>query len=118
MRSRSRFTAAVAAIATTAILAGCRRPLPDPLPAALPEGRAAGPAVSTPNAYDVVKMGRLGERMGPIYFAHALHADLPDLDGKIIPCAWCHFEECGPPRRCGECHLPHNRGSGPRLPST
>ncbi len=71
-----------------------------------------------PGAFDVVKMGRFGIRQGPIYFAHDLHADLPGLDGRTLPCSACHFETCGPPRRCGECHLPTKRGSKAKLPST
>jgi hypothetical protein len=76
-----------------------------------------GPS-SGPGAYDVVKMGRYGGRMGPIYFAHALHADLPGLDGKILPCSACHFKACGPPRRCGECHKGRRRGSRTGLHTT
>jgi hypothetical protein len=65
-------------------------------------------------------MDRFGRRVGPVYFAHALHADLVGLDGKVIACTYCHYEKCGPPRRCGECHLGRRKQAPgqPRLHST
>ncbi|MHC5037403.1 MAG: cytochrome c3 family protein [Planctomycetota bacterium] len=88
-----------------------------------PVRKAEGPAVTAqtpgPGAFDVVKMGRFGPRMGPMYFAHALHADLPGLDGEILPCDYCHHEVCGPPRPCVECHKNRRRGKRRgKLPST
>ena len=71
-----------------------------------------------PGAFDVVKMGRHGGRMGPVYFAHEVHADLPGQDGKNIACSACHRDACGSPRRCGECHVPAPRGTRPKVPST
>ena len=110
------------ALGMAAVLAGafwaCHRV---PLAPAVPEATApkAPKALPGPGAFDVVKMDRFDGRRGPVYFAHALHADLPGLDGDILPCSECHREVCGPPRRCGECHVGRRRGE-PRgkLPST
>ena len=108
-------------IGLAAVLAGaffaCNR-----IPTA-PADRAEVPAaaVQAPGtgAFEVVKMGRYGGRMGPTYFAHTLHADLPGLEGGTIPCTWCHLEVCGPPRRCGECHMGRRReGPGGKLHTT
>lgn len=105
-----------AAVVAGALLA-CHRVQPAPVRGPGTPVHAA--TAHAPGAYDVVKMGRSGERRGPVYFAHALHADLPGLDGTILPCSYCHVEACGPPRRCGECHVGRRRGEPrPTLPST
>lgn len=86
------------------------------------EPNGSSPEISRPadfGAYDVVKMNRYGQKMGPVYFAHALHADLTGLEGRELACSYCHPHVCGPPRRCGECHVPRVKGKPrPKLPTT
>ena len=108
----------VAAVLAGAFLACSRSPL-SPAPASETPASASEAPAPGPGAFDVVKMGRYGGRMGPIYFAHALHGDLRGLDGEILSCSYCHLEACGAPRRCGECHVRRRRGE-PRgkAPST
>ncbi|MHC4597880.1 MAG: cytochrome c3 family protein [Planctomycetota bacterium] len=92
-----------AAVLFTA-LSGCRRgrPVPD----------ASNIPLRGPNAYDVVKMCRFSDEEGPVWFAHALHADLVDANGVTIPCVRCHHElKKTPektPRACSKCHLAHD----------
>jgi hypothetical protein len=59
-------------------------------------------------AYDVIKMCRYAEQMGPIYFAHRLHANLVSREGRLIRCDRCHRPACddegGERRACYKCH--------------
>lgn len=100
-----------------AVAFACSRMPQSPAPAPKTAREAAAEPAPGPGAFDVVKMDRFGTRMGPVYFAHALHADLPSLDGGTLPCAACHLEVCGTKRRCGECHVRRPRGA-PGPPST
>ncbi|MHC5039649.1 MAG: cytochrome c3 family protein [Planctomycetota bacterium] len=70
------------------------------------------PALRGPNAYDTIKMCRISDEEGPVYFAHDLHADLVDPSGLKIRCVRCHHELKETPDRtpkgCSKCHLPHD----------
>jgi hypothetical protein len=94
------FAACAAALA--AALEACRQ---GPAPR---EPVAPAPAIG---AYDVIKLCRFSAEAGPVWFSHALHADLDDASGARIPCARCHHEAGGgggsPPRGCSKCHLTH-----------
>ncbi|MHC5035925.1 MAG: cytochrome c3 family protein [Planctomycetota bacterium] len=76
--------------------------------------------LSSPGAFDIIKMSRFSDEAGPVYFAHALHADLTDIQGNPIPCVRCHHDLRSPeipvPMGCATCHLPHDHSEkdGPR----
>lgn len=87
--------------------------------------RSAAPTTTAPTgpgAYDVIKLGRISDEIGPVYFAHGLHADLKDLGGRTIACERCHAVAPGcagtPPRGCANCHLPHDHTNAAGPPST
>jgi hypothetical protein len=75
-----------------------------------------------PNAYDVVKMCRFSDEEGPVYFAHAVHADLAAADGTPVSCSRCHHELADSPgrtpRACSSCHLSHDHYEARELLST
>jgi hypothetical protein len=110
MRKRA-FLAVIAAVA----VAGCARERP-------PGASPPEPAFEGPNAFDVIKVCRFSDEHGPVYFAHALHADLTDVAGKRITCVRCHHDleasEVSVPRGCAGCHLPHEHAGESKVPST
>ena len=103
-----------AAIAAGA-LAGCVRGRPA-------ETAPPGPVFEGPNAFDVIKVCRFSDEHGPVYFAHALHADLRDAEGNRIACLRCHHDLETPgvaaPRGCANCHLPHEHAGESEVPPT
>ena len=97
-----------AAIAVTTILVAvwaCWESAPAQEPA--DAGGAAFP-LTGPNAYDTLKTSRFSIEVGPVYFAHDLHADLRDTHGAAIACVRCHHtlkkEPGPPPTACSSCH--------------
>jgi hypothetical protein len=68
-----------------------------------------------PNAYDVIEVCRFSDEDGPVYFAHARHADLVGTDGAGIRCVRCHHElektRGAVPRACYKCHPRHDHAS-------
>ncbi len=97
------------AAALSGIAPGCQDRSPSVI-GSPPAG--GGQEYSGPNAYDVVKMCRISDEEGPVYFAHAAHADLVDVRGGMISCGRCHHEiRTKPgltPRACNKCHLQHD----------
>ena len=96
---------AACAAAALAGIAGCLSH--DAAPAG---GEAAAPAPPPggPNAFETLKLSRFSREVGPVYFAHELHADLLDSNGRRISCVRCHHQwkpESGEPARgCTSCH--------------
>jgi hypothetical protein len=92
------------AAASLGCLPACRRVVAPPC--ARQEGYVIG-------AFDVIKLCRLTNEVGPVYFEHRLHADLRDGQGRRIACAACHHEvkdrPGAVPRGCSKCHLPHDQ---------
>ena len=109
-RKRAILTAALLAGGAAAFFlcpSGCRRGGPGglhPAPSNTP--------VRGPNVYDVIKMCRFSDEEGPVFFSHAVHADLVDTSGEVIPCFRCHHELKETPERtpraCSKCHLAHD----------
>ena len=125
---RAQYTAITSRIwlAAAILLAGCAdRPTssPNPPPRPAPVGDKADLfEMRGPNAYDVIKLSRFSDESGPVYFSHALHADLIDVEGKQIACVRCHHELKSPdvkaPRGCDKCHLQHRHAGESKVPAT
>jgi hypothetical protein len=98
---------------------GCSSPHP-PRDSAAPAASAPASEPDLPGAFDTLKLVRFSRQVGPVYFAHDLHADLLDRRGAPIACVRCHHrlksDPALPPQGCSSCHLGEDQAREPGLP--
>lgn len=66
---------------------------------------------STP---EVIKIEKLGERYGPVYFSHRIHAQMSEMGGGCVSCH--HFNTTGPILKCSHCHEPSRKRTDVSIP--